>query len=63
MFFGLTFVQLLILIVVIAACVALVSIALKKFGITIPPWFVQVVWIVVVALVVIVAIKVVASMF
>lgn len=59
---GMSFVQLAIWIVVIAAVVALVYVALRKFGIQIPEWVVQVFWIVVVAFVVIFAIKLVASM-
>lgn len=54
--------QLLIYIVIVAACIALVYVALQQFGIQIPNWVVQVFWIVVVAMVVIFAIKVVASM-
>ena len=60
---GLTFVQILILIVVVAACVALVVVALRQFGISLPGWFIQVLCIVAVAVVVIIAIKVVAGMF
>ena len=60
---GISIVQLLILVVVIAACVALVWIALRQFGIAIPGWVVQIFWIVVVAFVVILAIKMVAGMF
>jgi hypothetical protein len=63
MVFGLTFVQLAILIVGIAAIVALVAIALRKFNVQIPDWVIQVFWILIVAFVVIVAIKLVASMF
>lgn len=51
--------HILIAIVAIAACVALVYVALKQFGIAIPGWVVQVFWIVVVAFVVIMAIKIV----
>lgn len=54
--------QILIAIVIIAACVALVYVALRQFGIAIPPWVTQVFWIVVVAFVVIFAIKLVLSM-
>ncbi len=60
---SMTFVQLAILVVIIAAVVALVYVALRKFGITIPDWVVQVFWIVIVAFVVILAIKLVAGMF
>jgi hypothetical protein len=54
--------QLAIFVVIIAAVVALVYVALRQFGITIPPWVVQVFWIIVVAFVVIAAIKLVLSM-
>lgn len=52
-----------ILIVGIAAIVALVTIALRKFGVAIPDWVVQVFWVLVVAFVVIGAIKLVAAWF
>lgn len=51
-----------IMIVIIAAVVALVYIALRQFGISIPPWVVQVFWVLVVAFVVIMAIRIVMSM-
>ena len=54
--------HILIMVVVIAACVALVYVALRQFGIAIPPWVVQVFWIIVVAFVVIFAIRLVMSM-
>lgn len=59
---GFGIVNIAILIVVIAAVVALVYVALRQFGVAIPPWVVTVFWILVVAFVVIVAIKIVASM-
>jgi hypothetical protein len=49
----------LILVIVIAACIAITYIALRVFGITIPPWAVQIFWIVVVACVAIFAIRIV----
>jgi hypothetical protein len=49
--------HILIAVVIIAACVALVYIALNQFGIAIPGWVVQVFWIVVVAVVIIAAIR------
>ena len=61
-FWGYTFVDVLIAVVVIAALVALVYVALRQFGVTIPGWVVQVFWIVAVAFVVIFAIRLVASM-
>jgi hypothetical protein len=58
---GVSWVNIAIAIVVIAAVVGLVMVALHKFGITIPDWVAQIFWIVVVAVVVIAAIKFVAS--
>lgn len=55
--------QIAILCVVIAAIVALVFIALRKFGIAIPDWVVQVFWVIVVTFVVVGAIKLVMAMF
>ena len=60
---GFSIAQLCILIVVIAAIVALMYVALNKFGINIPDWVVQCFWIIVVTFVVIFCIKFVASMF
>lgn len=59
---GYSIVQLLIMVVVIAACVALVTVFLRKAGVAIPDWLVQVFWIVVAAFVVIAAIRIVAGM-
>jgi hypothetical protein len=55
-------VDLLVFVVIIAACVALVYIALRQFNVAIPAWVVQVFWVVVVAFVVIFAIRLVAGM-
>ncbi len=54
--------DILIFIVIIAACVALVYVALNQFGVSIPPWVMQVFWICVVAVVVIMAIRFVLSL-
>lgn len=54
--------EMLIAAVVLAACIALVVVALKQFQISIPSWVIQVAWIVAVAFVVIVAIRLVLSM-
>jgi hypothetical protein len=54
--------QLLILVVVIAACCGLVLIACRQFGVTIPQWVIQVLSILAVACVVIFAIRLVLSM-
>jgi hypothetical protein len=51
-----------IAIVVIAAIVALVYVAMRQFGITIPGWIVNVFWIIVVAIVIIFAIRLVAGL-
>jgi len=51
-----------IYIVIVAAVVALVYVALRQFGITIPPWVVTVFWILVVAFVIIFAIRLVMAM-
>lgn len=59
---GYSLAHLLIAVVVIAACIALVYIALQQFGIAIPGWVIQVFWVVVVAFVIIFAIKLVLSM-
>ena len=56
---GYSLAELLIAVVIIAACVALVYVALNQFGIAIPPWVVQVFWICVVAFVIIFAIRLV----
>jgi hypothetical protein len=52
----------LILIVAVAAGIALVYVALRKFGVQIPDWVQHVFWIVVVAFVVIGAIRLVFSL-
>lgn len=54
--------ELAIALVIVAAVVALVYIAFRQFGITIPAWVVQVFWVIVVAFVVIFAIRLVMSM-
>lgn len=54
--------QIAIAIVIFAAVVALVYVALRQFGISIPAWVQQVIWICVVAVVVILAIKFVLSL-
>lgn len=61
-FAGWSLVDILIAVVVIAACVALVWVAIRQFGIAIPDWVMQVFWIVVVAVVVIFAIRFITSM-
>lgn len=51
-----------IAVVVIAAVVALVYVALRQFGVSIPGWVVQCFWILVVAIVVIFCIRFVAGL-
>ncbi len=58
-----SFVGILIGVVVVAALIALVYVALRQFGITIPPFLITVLWIVIVAVVVIFAIKLVAGLW
>lgn len=57
-----SFGEIAIFIVAMAAIVALVYVALRKFGVSIPDWVVQCFWIVVVAFVVIAAIRMVMGM-
>ncbi len=47
----------LIIVIVIAAVIGIVFVALRQFGVSIPPWAVQIFWICVVAVVAIIAIK------
>lgn len=54
--------QILIAVVIIAACVALVYVALRQFGVSIPGWAIHVMWIVIVAVVVIFAIRFVLTL-
>ena len=46
-----------IFVIIVAAIIAIVFVALRKLGIAIPDWVVQVFWVVVVAVVCIAAIK------
>lgn len=61
-FWGYGLGELAILLVVLCAIIALVYIALRQFGISIPLWVQQVGWILLVAFVVILAIRLVLSM-
>jgi len=54
--------EILIAIVLIAAGIALVAVALRKFQITVPDWFIQVLCIVVVAIVVVMALRFIFSL-
>jgi hypothetical protein len=55
--------QLAIAIVIFAAVCAIVYVALNKFGIAIPGWFVAIVWIVIAAVVACIAIKFLITLF
>jgi hypothetical protein len=59
---GWGFVDWLRAVVIVAACIGIVLIALKVFGIEIPGWAIQIFWIVVVAVVALAAISIVSSM-
>jgi hypothetical protein len=54
--------ELAIIVVIIAAVCALVWVALRQFGIAVPPWVQQVFWIIVVAVVVVAGIRLVLSL-
>ena len=54
--------DILVAIIVIAACIAIVVIAVHKFGIVIPPWAVQMFWVVVVAVAASIAIRILLSL-
>ncbi len=55
-------VDIIIFIVIIAACVGIMYIALQQFGVSIPPFIVKIFWIVVVCIVAIIAIRFVAGL-
>lgn len=59
---GYSIVQILLIIVVVAACVGIVYVALQQFGVAIPAFAVKIFWIVVCAVLAILAIKFVASL-
>ena len=59
---GISFIQIAILIVVVAAVVGIVFVALRQFGIQIPQFVVTIFWIVVCAVVAILAIKFIAEL-
>lgn len=60
---GHSFPEIVIAIIIIAAIVAIMYVALRKFGIEIPDWVLQIFWIVIVAIVAIVAIKFLLSIW
>ena len=59
---GYSIIQLLIIVIVIAACVGITMVVLRQAGITIPPFILTIAWIVLAAFVAIFAIRLVMSM-
>lgn len=59
---GYSLVQIIVMVIVLAACVGILLVALRQFGVQIPAFAVQIFWICVCAFVAIVAIKFVLSM-
>lgn len=59
---AMSFGEILVLIIVVAACIGILYVALRAFGVGIPPWVVQIFWIVVVAFVAILAIRFVLTL-
>jgi hypothetical protein len=62
MLFGLSFVQLILWIMVIAGCIGILYVVLKQCGVAIPGWFVTICWIVAAVVVGCVAVKLLASL-
>lgn len=59
---GWGFAEFIIAIVILAAIVAVMYVALRQFGVGIPPWVIQIFWILVVAVVAILAIRFLMSL-
>jgi hypothetical protein len=59
---GWSLMQIIITIIVIAACIGIMFVALRQFGVQIPPFVVTIFWIVVAAFVAIFAIRLIMSM-
>ncbi len=59
---GWSFGEILVAVVILAACIGIVYVAMRQFGVSIPAWAVQIFWIVVVAVVAILAIRFVLSL-
>lgn len=55
-------IDIIIAIVIVAACVAIMYVALRQFGVSIPQWVITIFWIVVVAIVAIFAIRFIAGL-
>jgi hypothetical protein len=62
-FAGWSWLKIIILIIVIAGCIAIMYVALQQMGIMIPPFMITIFWIVLVVVVAIFAIKLIWSMF
>ena len=60
-FAGWSFVRILCVLILVAACVAIACVALNAIGIGIPPWVIMILWIIGIAFVAIMAIKLLAS--
>lgn len=58
---GYSIAEIAIAIIVLAAVCALVSIALRQYNITIPPWVSNAFWVVVIAIVLILAVRIVTQ--
>lgn len=54
---GIGLMQMIIIAIVIAGALAILFVALKHFGIAIPPWAVSIFWIVIVVFVSVIAVK------
>lgn len=54
--------EMLVLVIVIAACLAVAFVALHQFGIHVPEWVIHIAWIVAVAFVAIIAIRFLLTM-
>lgn len=59
---GMSIGNLLIWIVVIAACIAIVGVALHQFNVQIPPWVIHIGWILLVAVVAVFALRFVLTL-
>jgi hypothetical protein len=60
--FGMGWGEIAIAVVIIAAVIAIVYIALRQFGVTPPPWFIQVLWVLAVAFICVLAIRILLSL-
>lgn len=58
-----TFTRIIIAIIVVAACVGILWVILPVLGVTLPAWFITIVWIVAAAAVAIIAIKFLSTLW